>query len=393
MRQSRLLFGQSLPVPRRVDLDVLLRIRNKSAHLRKTKIYFILILVTLMFFLQQRLYRRETDVTLLSTRKTSDGLADKDKVGSGKDSSSEPIQAVTVRLKSKEEEVLRIRYDAFNNTNPHAKSWCPYALCRNSPLCTPCNRRYLFIITNGRSGSTTLLKMLNLLPGIRLSGENNGVMVSAASLERNLGGVEDLLGQRNDVRDGAWMHNGIPAGALACSMQQIINTINPPPYRVQRRVNVTGSPSIQEYDRFKILGMKTVRIGDSKLWDAKAVSNFFQTNFPCSKIVVNIRSERKKQVMSSMRASWKESNQTEIEERLRHSQGFLKEFYHELGPNRAILIDMKEWTKDISVFNAMVKWLGFENCEFKALLRENFNRYQHDTTTDPGLDLDKCKAI
>ncbi len=235
--------------------------------------------------------------------------------------------------------------------------------------------------------------MLNLLPGVRLSGENNGVIASVASLEKKLGGVEDLLGQQYDVKDGAWMHNGIPVGALACPIQQIIDTINPPPYRVQHRVNVTGSPSIHEYDHSRILGMKTVRIGDSILWDAKAASNFFERNFPCSKIVVNIRSEIKKQAVSSMNASWKEGNQTEIEERLRHSQRFLREFHHELGPNRAILMDMNEWAKDISVFNTMVKWLGFRNCEFKALLRENFNRYEHDTTTDPGLDLGKCKEI
>ncbi len=66
-------------------------------------------------------------------------------------------------------------YLSFNNTNSHKDTWCPYAICRNSPSCTPCNRRYLLIVANGRSGSSTLLRMLNLLPRIRLSGENNGV--------------------------------------------------------------------------------------------------------------------------------------------------------------------------------------------------------------------------
>jgi hypothetical protein len=33
-------------------------------------------------------------------------------------------------------------------------------------LCQPCKQRFLFIIATGRSGSTTLLSMLNQLPGV-----------------------------------------------------------------------------------------------------------------------------------------------------------------------------------------------------------------------------------
>ena len=68
-------------------------------------------------------------------------------------------------------------WEPFNSTNPHI-GWCPHADCYNSPICTPCRRRFLLIIATGRSGSTTLLSMINQLPGVRLSGENKDALLS-----------------------------------------------------------------------------------------------------------------------------------------------------------------------------------------------------------------------
>lgn len=287
-------------------------------------------------------------------------------------------------------------YDAFNNTNPH-DAWCPYAKCRNSPSCAPCNRKYLFIVANGRSGSTTLLKMLNLLPGIRLSGENNGVLLVASQLESVLrDGNRNILSQHTDITEGAWMHNGIAPGAIACPIQHILNAINPPPHRVQRRVNITGSQSLEEYDRSTILGMKTIRIGDSPTdWSAHRTAEFFKRNFPCSRIIVNVRSEVKRQVISRVRSKWGNNTAKEHEQQVRASQAFLRDLHWKLGQKRSMLMDMKLWKNDVSLVNSMVEWLGFEGCEFQKLLRENRNGihgYKPDKKTDTGLDYDKCKV-
>ena len=66
-------------------------------------------------------------------------------------------------------------YLAFNDTNPHnanlkegETSFCPYATCHNSPICGPCNQRFIFIAATARSGSTSLLYMINSLPNVRL---------------------------------------------------------------------------------------------------------------------------------------------------------------------------------------------------------------------------------
>ena len=130
-------------------------------------------------------------------------------------------------------------YEPFNHTNPHLDSWCPYAQCYNSPVCTPCNRRFLFIISTGRSGSTTLLKMLNLLPNVRISGENNNEMYFASQLIDNIRKDDKHFYNKNFIKkdgrfmhgameDGAFRHNAMPIGSMACIMQSIISALNPP---------------------------------------------------------------------------------------------------------------------------------------------------------------------
>jgi hypothetical protein len=69
-------------------------------------------------------------------------------------------------------------FQPFNETNPHKTSWCPKASCHNSPICAPCNKRFLFILATGRSGSTSLLDMMNKLPNVSEYTWINGLFVS-----------------------------------------------------------------------------------------------------------------------------------------------------------------------------------------------------------------------
>ncbi len=270
-------------------------------------------------------------------------------------------------------------YEAFNTTNPHETSWCPNAKCQNSPICVPCNRRYLFIVATGRSGSTTLLSMLNYLPNVRLSGENNDELFIASRLESNLRTSKghSILEQHYDHKDASWMHNGIPEQAMACPIQDIFYTINPPPAKVQRRVNVQGEPSLEEYDRDKILGLKTVRIHQKHTWSPKLAAEFFKENFPCSRVVVNIRSDIDSQIESRANLGWK----VDADE-LKRGNEFLKNFSEYLGDDMARLIDMNEWTGDggVAVLNSILEWLGYSDCHFQELLHENHDGYGTDTT-------------
>ena len=168
-----------------------------------------------------------------------------------------------------------------NGLSPKAiQNWCPTAQCHVTDLCHPCQRRYLIIITTGRSGSTTIQKMLNELPGIRLSGENNGMLTNfqyaiSATRDRK---EWSHIGIQNPY--SPWYHNSYPTSAFACIVQQMIEIINPPPningkiihHHHQKTTRTTSTttnlleePTEQEDDdeddddEDTIIGFKTIR--------------------------------------------------------------------------------------------------------------------------------------
>jgi len=303
---------------------------------------------------------------------------------------------------------------AFNQTNPHRHSWCPNATCNNSPICAPCNRRYLFIISTARAGSTTLLQMFNSLPNVRLSGENNGELFIASLLQTNLRAIdqENAVLDDNGTADGAWIHNKIPSQAMACPVQHVANTLNPPPAKILHSVNETTKPSIVEYDDSKIFGMKTIRIHLNKTkvlgpthsirihtdWQPEEAADFFKINFPCSRILVNIRSDLTGLANSVTSTNGFEAKGSTLEpndmfpiiiDRFKKANQFLRSFATIVGTDSGMLLDMNEWSKDISQLNDLLKWMGYVDCNFQTILHVNRNGYDKDKTK---LHLgDKCR--
>ena len=48
--------------------------------------------------------------------------------------------------------------------------------------CDLCDRRFVFVIATGRSGSTSVLETINSLPGVHLRGENGASLLGAMDL-------------------------------------------------------------------------------------------------------------------------------------------------------------------------------------------------------------------
>jgi len=287
-------------------------------------------------------------------------------------------------------------YLAFNDTNPYnanlkegETSFCPYATCHNSPICGPCNQRFIFIAASGRSGSTSLLYMINSLPNVRLSGENNGELNVASLVESNL--MSHKKFRPGKSWKGAWLHNAIPEQALACPIQHIFKTINPPDMDTSMQVNRNTPLSL--FDPSVILGLKTIRLFElnSVKLTPKEASDFFKRNFPCSKVIVNIRCNVTAQVISREHLQWEEPNATDSTA-LQDINQELKEFAQWLGPEMGKLIQMEDWTTNVTVMNQVVEWLGFKECAFNAILHENKNAsYKRDRATRPSLG-PRCRA-
>jgi len=274
----------------------------------------------------------------------------------------------------------------FNNTNSHLTSWCPLAQCYNSPLCTPCKNRHLFIIATGRSGSTTLLKMFNLLPNVRLSGENANTLFVASRIISNLrqNSTPPLLEQDYDRLLGAWMHNAIPKQSMACVMQHVLYALNPPPLSIQNEQKPSVSTSLEDYDANTILGMKTIRFHKGRPgmgippWTPTEAASFLLENFPCSRIIINVRSDLSSQ-LKSIRGTFVQANvTTKDEETIDDMNQFLKELDKLLPNSVSRLIDMVDWTADVGILNDLVHWMGFKNCVFQSVVHENRNGFGRD---------------
>jgi hypothetical protein len=293
-------------------------------------------------------------------------------------------------------------YTPFNTTNPHGDSWCPYATCQNSPLCAPCNRRYILILATGRSGSTTLLKMMNFLPNVRLSGENRNFIGISRPLISNFqvdqgdnnnhnnnhkigSSVTPLLDQNFDRDEGAFMHNAIPPQAMSCPIQSAFNVLNPPPKEIQENDHKL---SIHEYDADTIMGCKTIRFHKNDLRTEYA-SNYLKEVFPCSKVIINIRSNAEDQV-KSIQGTFQNGHHNKSVEDIDEYNTYLTDLAKELGSEMAKVIDLNVWKEDVEVFNDVVDWLGFKNCKFTSIIHENANGYDRDNGSNSAGLNSKC---
>lgn len=222
------------------------------------------------------------------------------------------------------------------------------------------------------------MNLLDKLPGVRMAGENKGQLLNDFQTYRNLNESIEFSMKAKEEVEGAWKHFPIPEQALSCPIQGLYEAINPPP---ELNMNFRGSYDDSE----TIIGFKTVRLhqaltasvddGEFEKWDA-----FFKENFPCARFIFNIRGDIEKQVQSWLLAFGTRLDGNIIRD---YNQDLVK-LAATMGPRRARVIDMSEWSKDdgsgLAVLNDTLEWLGFRECEYKSLIHSNKDGYGKDTT-------------
>lgn len=250
------------------------------------------------------------------------------------------------------------------------------------------------------------MNLLDTLPNVRMAGENKGQLVNDYHTFRNLHDTIELGMNSVTEVEGAWKHFPIPKQALSCPIQGLYEAINPPP---ELNVNYRGSYD----DSDTILGFKTVRLhqalterriedtnstisNSTNITDAFAEDSamyiqsneeefakwdeFFKETFPCAKFIFNIRGDIEKQVQS-----WLLAFGTKLDgDIIRDYNKNLVRLAATLGPERARVIDMSEWSKrdgsGLAVLNDTLEWLGFRGCKFQSLIHSNKDGYGKDRT-------------
>eukprot|EP00559_Dactyliosolen_fragilissimus_P002643 CAMPEP_0184868138 /NCGR_PEP_ID=MMETSP0580-20130426/29280_1 /TAXON_ID=1118495 /ORGANISM="Dactyliosolen fragilissimus" /LENGTH=225 /DNA_ID=CAMNT_0027368817 /DNA_START=488 /DNA_END=1165 /DNA_ORIENTATION=- len=210
--------------------------------------------------------------------------------------------------------------------------------------------------------------MLDRLPGVRMAGENNNQLWYMRKALQNLYETKDLK-LHKDMENvvGAWKHYPIPDQSLACPVQHLFHSINPPS---------PGKLSDKRYDDSDtIIGWKTVRFHTPISGIDKSI-DFLLKHFPCSRIVFNIRGD-----IQAQKESWKKAFGTDKDvSSMIFINNLIIKAAAKLGPDRARLVDMSEWSRPegLEVLNDLIQWLGFKNCKYPRLLHENKNKYGVD---------------
>lgn len=272
--------------------------------------------------------------------------------------------------------------------------WCPSwrDRCHTSPVCHPCRRRYLIILATGRSGSTTLQYMMNSLPGVRMAGENNNAL---ETLWRAIDSTRQFSHFKSKMY--AWNHNPVPPSAYACTVQQFMETINPP--NLDEETWQYKVPSDMTSESATIVGFKTIRFLNYRYRNARGNSssggrttkdgkyddhyngtqlafdgaNYLQEMFPCARFVINIKSNLTSQANSLIQRFKRTQSSNYLVKELMEINDLLTQVYHFLGHEKAYWLDSSIWTKNVSAINKMVvDWLQFPSpCQFDAPFRMN----------------------
>ena len=214
---------------------------------------------------------------------------------------------------------ISVREDFVSSPHPE---WCPNATCNNGVTCNPCNRRFLFVLAQGRSGSTTLKNMINLLPGVRIGGETGYLLKNMDYLHNEIRKETSFKKGGGDLKK-SWGHNQYDPHYLSCPAQSMLEALNPPASKV-------------DDDSMTIIGIKEVKNTDESI-------KFLVDHFPCSRFIFNVRTD-KQGSLSAQRVF--KLRRTEEVNHIRISIPKLFRTYHKmLGSNRSHFMDMVRFIK------------------------------------------------
>ena len=204
------------------------------------------------------------------------------------------------------------------------------------------DNKWVFVVSTGRSGSTTLAAMLGALPDTYISGENGGMASSLRDLYRKA--KEMHFGRRNGPR----FHETVEETVLLCDMQ--------------------------EYARDAIGATDAGTLGWKEIRYSRADLQFLKRLFPCARFVINVRRDVGAQAQS---AFWKDGNDSE--RKLRTATDALLLWQSE-NADRSKVLYLEDFSK--GAFDDLATWFGHA-CRYEALVHANANNSYASSVRTP----------
>ena len=242
-----------------------------------------------------------------------------------------------------------------------------YADTQGPARCDLCAVPWLFILSSGRAGSTSLLEATNSLPGVQLMGENGAMVLDGLdSMERM-----ELLREVGNV--AANEHTTASNFTLECDDQQRLMDMNPladglPPFTMRGFKELVQATS-------KEVSLDAPLINDSlpHLSALKAGTwlPYMLKTFPCARYIINMRRNVADQTHSGF---YRHTPGAEHE--LINATRTLRDIYEFLGPSRAMMMAMEDFSP--TSFTVMAHWLGIYCTFLKIPDANSHNSYTFD---------------
>ena len=210
----------------------------------------------------------------------------------------------------------------------------------NSP-CDIYKEKWIIILATGRSGSTTLMSMVNLLPGVNISGEHDGLMHSFKDLR-------DHLRRLKRMRGIAWAHTlwASEDNQVYCMAQQWVKS---------------DSSNRNRSDDLIRHGFKEIRYNDVDILE------FLEDAFPNAQFIISYRRDIAAQLSSTSKAFSQPFGTNDLN---KHTKTLL-DWAKERPDNKTYDMPLEKFS--LETFSNLYQWLGF-NCTATAMEHDNADK-------------------
>lgn len=235
----------------------------------------------------------------------------------------------------------------------------------SAPKCNLCEDIYLFVVSiGGRTGSTSVLNLLNALPNVRLAGENRGqinimdFMLERTAVVTTASGHPLYCDDPNNAsaRCAAFQRGSISPLNILCDLAEYFKDIAVPalPLLPAPAVNVRGFKDIA--------------------WTKESLM-LLDTLFPCSKLVYSVYDTNLADAIHDYRTHFHMENDKAREAALEdHAL-----YSYVRGQHHADIALGNSWKSfwlprtnlTVDGVNSLLAWLGLRNCTYEQIIHAN----------------------
>mmetsp|Transcript_53632 Transcript_53632/g.100645 ORF Transcript_53632/g.100645 Transcript_53632/m.100645 type:complete len:1298 (+) Transcript_53632:53-3946(+) len=204
-------------------------------------------------------------------------------------------------------------------------------------LCGESSQQWLIILSpSGRTGSSSIVTMLNAIPGFHIAGDHHGIIDNMYSIYRKLSKQFEA-----NLRPYQY-HQPISEHKVLCSLQSTIRAALAPPR-----------------DHHMVLGFKEINFyTNSQL-------KFLEKLFPCARFIVSSRQDFQQQAASQKLAFKSREAQSQD---LARKTFELEAWSQTFSSRRAFRMRLEDFS--LHGFNMLLRWLGVAGCQFLTVAHE-----------------------